>query len=65
MIFDDHEITDDWYLNRTWIQRVLSAPLGRAVIRNALTSYVIFQDLGNDPLKYKLEKIGHIQNCLL
>lgn len=59
MIFDDHEVTDDWYLNRTWIQRVHSAPLGRAVIRNGLTSYAIFQDLGNDPLKYKLENSAY------
>ena len=29
MIFDDHEVTDDWYLSPIWRDRVLTAPLGR------------------------------------
>jgi hypothetical protein len=51
MIFDDHEVTDDWNMDRRWYQSVLAAPLGRTVIRNALAAYTIFQDWGNDPLK--------------
>ena len=30
MIFDDHEVTDDWYLSQSWRSRVLTAPFGRA-----------------------------------
>jgi hypothetical protein len=49
MIFDDHEVTDDWNLSGEWRRRVLSRPLGRAVMRNALAAYAIFQGWGNDP----------------
>lgn len=53
MIFDDHEITDDWFLNMTWRDRVLSAPFGRAVIRNGMVAYALFQGWGNDPVKFE------------
>lgn len=49
MIFDDHEITDDWYISAPWRTRVLTSPLGRAVLRNGLLAYVAFQATGNDP----------------
>jgi hypothetical protein len=51
MMFDDHEITDDWYLTGTWRNDALagSNPLGRAVIRNGLAAYVLFQGWGNTP----------------
>lgn len=53
MMFDDHEVTDDWYLNPMWRDRVLTNPLGRTVIRNALVSYALFQGWGNDPIKFE------------
>ena len=53
MMFDDHEVTDDWYLNPMWRDRVLTNPLGRTTVRNGLVSYALFQDWGNDPLKYE------------
>ena len=34
MIFDDHEITDDWYLTKNWRDQVLTAPLGVTILRN-------------------------------
>jgi hypothetical protein len=52
MILDDHDVTDDWFMNRDWCDRVLSDPgdtLGRRVIRNALIAYAIFQAWGNTP----------------
>ncbi|GAA2511332.1 hypothetical protein [Winogradskya humida] len=49
MIFDDHEITDDWYISAPWRARTLTSPLGRAVIRNGLMAYAVFQAPGNDP----------------
>ncbi|MCP5093225.1 MAG: hypothetical protein GY949_20120 [Gammaproteobacteria bacterium] len=49
MIFDDHEVTDDWNLNPMWRDRVLTTPLGRTIIRNGLVSYALFQGWGNDP----------------
>jgi hypothetical protein len=49
MIFDDHEVTDDWNLNKRWRNRVVTKPLGKFVIRNALMAYGAFQAWGNDP----------------
>src|SRR5204862_1401081 len=48
-IFDDHDVTDDWYIDGTWCRRVLASPLGRRVIRNALLAYALFQAWGNTP----------------
>lgn len=53
MIFDDHDFTDDWNLNPTWYDRVYSTSLGVTTARNALASYALFQDWGNDPLRYE------------
>lgn len=53
MQFDDHEITDDWYMTRDWRDQVLSHPLGINIIRNGLLAYVLFQGWGNDPLNFK------------
>jgi hypothetical protein len=58
-IFDDHEITDDWYLNRSWVEQAALEPwagedgpgsaLGRRIIQNGLAAYAIFQGWGNTP----------------
>jgi hypothetical protein len=53
MICDDHEVTDDWYFNLEWCRRVLPKPLGRAVLRNALLAYGIFQAWGNTPEQFE------------
>ena len=52
MIFDDHEVTDDWNLSKRWQNLVMSKPLGRDIVRNALMAYVVFQDWGNTPDDY-------------
>lgn len=53
MMFDDHDFTDDWNLNPMWYDRVYTTDLGVTVARNALASYAIFQDWGNDPIRYE------------
>jgi hypothetical protein len=53
MIFDDHEITDDWNLSPMWRDRVFTAPLGRTILRNGMLAYALFQGWGNDPEKFK------------
>ena len=58
MIFDDHEITDDWNLSQRWQNQVLSKPLGRDIIRNGLMAYTVFQDWGNQPDEYVA--VGHL-----
>lgn len=52
MIMDDHEVTDDWYITKDWRDKVLTAPLGVNILRNALMAYTLFQDWGNLPASY-------------
>ena len=52
MIFDDHDVTDDWFLTPMWRHRVLSTGLGQTILTNAMTAYALFQDWGNDPRRY-------------
>jgi hypothetical protein len=53
MIFDDHEVTDDWYLTGEWRRKVLNSPLGPTVLRNGLLTYGLFQAWGNDPVAFE------------
>jgi hypothetical protein len=48
-ICDDHDVSDDWYLNREWCDRVLSKLLGKRVVQNGLLTYALFQAWGNTP----------------
>jgi hypothetical protein len=57
MIFDDHEITDDWNLNPSWRDRVFTSPLGKAIVRNGMMAYALFQDWGNQADRYN--RTGH------
>ncbi len=52
MIFDDHEVTDDWNLNKRWRNRVYSKALGKSIVRNGVMAYGIFQGWGNDPAEF-------------
>lgn len=52
MIFDDHDVTDDFFLNPLWRERVQQTALGRAILNNAMITYALFQDWGNQPLRY-------------
>jgi hypothetical protein len=52
MIFDDHDITDDWNISLEWKQQVHDAPLGRHTIANGLAAYWAFQGWGNDPSRF-------------
>ena len=49
MIWDDHEVTDDWNLTGRWLSRVYSKRPGQAIIRNGMVAYGLFQGWGNDP----------------
>ena len=51
MIFDDHEVTDDWNRTEYWIDKVGSSSLGNRVVTNALVTYFVFQHWGNVPSK--------------
>ncbi|MBS8264128.1 hypothetical protein DYI25_06735 [Mesobacillus boroniphilus] len=49
MIFDDHDLTDDWNISEKWTASVRESPLGKYIIGNGLTAYWLFQGWGNEP----------------
>lgn len=49
MIFDDHDVTDDWNLTRGWEAAAYGHPFSRRIIGNALAGYALCQGWGNDP----------------
>jgi hypothetical protein len=49
MIWDDHEVTDDWNLTGKWLSRVYARPTGQTIVRNGMMAYGLFQGWGNDP----------------
>ena len=57
-ICDDHDVSDDWYLNREWCDRVLGKPLGKRVVQNGLLAYALFQAWGNTPEQFALGTAG-------
>ena len=51
-ICDDHDVSDDFYLNREWCDRVLGKPLGKRTVQNGLLTYALFQAWGNTPDRF-------------
>jgi len=49
MIFDDHDITDDWNLSAKWENTAYEHPFSRRIIGNALVAYMLCQGWGNRP----------------
>lgn len=60
MMMDDHEITDDVFIDYKWTNNILGLynenqpftsgnAVGKAIIRNALTAFAVFQAWGNTP----------------
>jgi hypothetical protein len=52
MIFDDHEITDDWNIDLAWVKRVYGNPAGRRAITNGVLAYALCQHWGNKPAAF-------------
>jgi len=52
MICDDHDITDDLFLDGAWCKHVLQNPLGYRIVRNGLLAYALFQAWGNTPTQF-------------
>ncbi|MGL5358632.1 MAG: alkaline phosphatase family protein [Shewanella sp.] len=61
MIFDDHDITDDWNLTAKWEQAAYTHAFSKRIIGNALIGYVLFQGLGNKPSKFTGEILPLLQ----
>lgn len=49
MIFDDHDVTDDWNLSALWETTTYEHPFSRRIVGNALAAYLLCQGWGNNP----------------
>ncbi|WP_455825470.1 alkaline phosphatase D family protein [Pseudomonas graminis] len=60
MIFDDHDITDDWNLSAQWEETAYGHPFSKRIIGNALLAYLLCQGWGNQPEVFT-EQLKHTQ----
>lgn len=62
MIFDDHDVTDDWNLTAEWESTAYGHPFSRRIIGNALLAYLACQGWGNDPdqLREPLQSLARL-----
>ena len=64
MIFDDHDITDDWNLSREWEEVAYGHPFSKRVIGNALVGYLLNQAWGNAPEHFDDGLMGDLEATL-
>lgn len=64
MMFDDHDVTDDWNLTANWEQTAYGNAFSRRIIGNALMAYLLCQGWGNAPEKFSDELLDNIQLSL-
>ncbi|EPH41097.1 hypothetical protein STRAU_5840 [Streptomyces aurantiacus JA 4570] len=49
MIFDDHDVIDDWNTSASWLAGMRATPWWRERVLSGLMSYWVYQHLGNLP----------------
>ncbi|MEZ9316743.1 hypothetical protein BCT33_09360 [Vibrio lentus] len=64
MIFDDHDVTDDWNLTVGWEHAVDQNRFATQVIGNGLAAYWMCQGWGNAPEKFSSEFIEQTKQLL-
>jgi hypothetical protein len=64
MIFDDHDVTDDWNLSREWEEVAYGHPFSKRMIGNALFGYLLNQAWGNQPDAFDEDLLDQIQSSL-
>lgn len=64
MMFDDHDVTDDWNLSYEWKKNVDNSPLGQHVIANGLAGCWAFQCWGNTPEQFDNEFLQNMQSYM-
>ena len=58
MIFDDHEITDDWNIDHAWVNSVYDKPGGRRAVTNGVLAYALCQHWGNKPAAFTTRRVA-------
>jgi hypothetical protein len=61
MMFDDHDVTDDWNLTARWEEGAYGHAFSKRIIGNALIGYALFQGLGNNPKVFRADIIPKLQ----
>jgi len=61
-MFDDHEITDDWFLDRDARENLNENPGARRVVANGLCAYWAFQGWGNNPAEFTDEFLEQVRD---
>ncbi|MEU2558301.1 alkaline phosphatase D family protein [Streptomyces longispororuber] len=49
MVFDDHDVIDDWNTSASWLAEMRATPWWRERVLSGLMSYWVYQHLGNVP----------------
>ncbi|MFT2109926.1 alkaline phosphatase D family protein [Marinomonas sp. 2405UD68-3] len=65
MMFDDHDVTDDWNLNAAWEKSAYEHPFSRRIIGNALIAYLMFQGWGNNPADFSSKQINSLKTLFI
>ena len=61
MIFDDHEITDDWNIDLPWVNTVYAKDGGRRAVTNGVLAYFLCQHWGNRPAAFTTANSPELQ----
>lgn len=61
MIFDDHDVTDDWNLTAEWERAALEHPFSRRIMGNAMIGYLLCQGWGNRPAAFDGEIMTQLE----
>ncbi|GGB06146.1 hypothetical protein GCM10007414_19320 [Agarivorans gilvus] len=64
MMFDDHDVTDDWNLSAAWELAAYGHPFSKRIIGNAMAGYFLCQGWGNAPDNFPAELLEGLQQSL-
>lgn len=68
MIFDDHDVIDDWNISASWVEETRRLPWWEDHILGGMASYLVYQHLGNlapEQLRAEgwLERLGEVDDA--
>lgn len=58
MIWDDHDVTDDWFVNGRWVADVLGNEMGNQIVGNGMAAAIACQHWGNQPKEFSSGTLG-------
>jgi len=65
MMFDDHEVTDDWNLTEKVRDQLSNNPFSRRLVSNALAAYWLCQHWGNESVEIDKGEQRQIKECFV